>query len=134
MYRALGSLGLIALITLTAATLATAFDLGSLLGGGKSQSSGPSMSDLMKGCEKGSNDQRIACYRDASAKAKTGSDACGKQASSATDGSLKKDFEMCRDEAKRASNVLLCIADGAAKGGKFDDLKKSCPASAGAKI
>jgi hypothetical protein len=99
--------------------------LDNLLDGKKS--SGPSISELAKGCESGSTSQRAACYRDASSKARKAADLCGKQASDAK-GDAKKNFEKCRDEGKRTADVLACIGDGASSGGKIDDLKKTCPA------
>ena len=117
---------------------ARALDLSSakdMLGGGKKDSgSSTSFSDLAKGCEKGSQSQRAACYKDASDKAKTGADLCDKQAAGAKDSGSKKNFEACRDEGKRAASILQCIADGAAQGKKIDDLKKTCPATAGVKL
>ena len=116
-------------------SLAWAIDLPGGLGGGTGASSGPSLSDLMKGCEKGSNDARAACYRDAANKAKTAADACDQQAAKAKDAGMKKSFEQCRDQGNRSANVLQCIADGATKAGaKIDDLKKTCPATAGVKL
>lgn len=116
-------------------SLAWAIDLPGGLGGGNGASSGPSLSDLMKGCEKGSNDARAACYNSAASKARTGADACDRQAASAKDAGMKKAFELCRDQGNRSANVLQCIADGAANAGaKIEDLKKTCPATAGVKL